>query len=311
MKVNRITEQIEKSREYGVKTYTEFILGLPEETLDSWKEGFSKVLECGQHESIDVWFCQMFGNTQLNSKLSRELHGIKTIKSEDYVSFGNDRDYDGVVEIIELISETNTMTNDELIEAYMYGWLIVQFHIAGYTQLIAKYFHYKLGISYRRFYDALFDYVRNNKGNIGNHYREIFKSVNHYMKTGKILDTGKHGHTLHAGSFAFMFNNKEEIFSEVKNMIRSLQPMIEEWCDVQSPIDDNILEAQKCFIFDENMTYPHTFKSNYDLETWEEKNIDYLIDTEFKNFDKNNPHEVFILRRKGLLKNQIKELCKV
>ena len=203
------------------------------------------------------------------------------------------------------------MTNDELIEAYMYGWLIVQFHIAGYTQVIAKYFHYKLGISYRRFYDALFDYVRNNKGKLGDHYREIFRSVNHYMKTGKILDTGKHGHTLHAGSFAFMFNNKEEIFSEVKNMIRSLQPMIEEWCDVQSPIDDNILEAQKCFIFDENMTYPHTFKSNYDLETWEEKNIDYLIDTEFKNFDKNNPHEVFILRRKGLLKNQMKELCKV
>ena len=52
MKVNRITEQIEKSKEYGVKTYTEFILGLPEETLDSWKEGFSKVLECGQHLSL-------------------------------------------------------------------------------------------------------------------------------------------------------------------------------------------------------------------------------------------------------------------
>ena len=34
MKVNKITDQIEKSREYGVKTYTEFILGLPEETKE-------------------------------------------------------------------------------------------------------------------------------------------------------------------------------------------------------------------------------------------------------------------------------------
>ena len=311
MKANRISEQIEKSKEYGVKTYTEFILGLPEETLDSWKEGFSKVLECGQHESIDVWFCQMFGNTQLNSKLSREVHGIKTIKSEDYVSFGNDKDYSEVVEIIELISETNTMTNDELIEAYMYGWLIVQFHIAGYTQIIAKYFHYKLGISYRRFYDALFDYVKNNKGNLGDHYREIFNSVNHYMKTGKILDTGKHGHTLHAGSFAFMFNNKEEIFSEIEDMIISLQPMIEEWSNVRHPIDPNIFLSQRAFIFDEHENYPYAFRSNYNLDTWEEGNIDYLIDTEFKDFDKNNPHEVFILRRKGLLKNQMKELCKV
>ena len=45
------------------------------------------------------------------------------------------------------------------------------------------------------------------------------------------------------------------------------------------------------------------------LDTCEDKKIDYLIDTDFKNFDKNNPHEVFILRRKGLLKNQMKQLC--
>ena len=131
------------------------------------------------------------------------------------------------------------------------------------------------------------------------------------MKTGKILDTGKHGHTLHAGSFAFMFNNKDYIFSKIEDMIIDQSPMIEEWTNIRYPIDYNIFSAQRSFIFDENMTYPYTFRSHYDLETWEEKDIDYLINTEFKNFDKNNPHEVFILRRKGLLKNQMKELCKV
>lgn len=149
------------------------------------KDGFSKILECGQHESIDVWFCQMFGDTELNSSTSREVYGIKTIKAEDYVSFGNDRDYDGVIETIELISETNTMTNNELIEAYMYGWLIVQFHIAGYTQIVAKHFYENLNISYRKFYDTLYEFVKSDKGLIGDHYREIESAVNHYMKTGK------------------------------------------------------------------------------------------------------------------------------
>ena len=78
----------------------------------------------------------MFGNTDLNSSTTREVYGIKTIKAEDYMSFSNDEG--GVKEIIELVSETNTMSNDDLIEAYMYGWLVVQFHIAGYTQLVAK-----------------------------------------------------------------------------------------------------------------------------------------------------------------------------
>ena len=90
MSINKISEQIEKSKKYGVKTYTELILGLPEETLDSWKDGFAQILECGQHDSIDVWFCQMFGDTDLNSSLSREVHGIKTIKAEDYMSFSKE-----------------------------------------------------------------------------------------------------------------------------------------------------------------------------------------------------------------------------
>jgi hypothetical protein len=294
LSVNNIASHIQKSREYGVKTYTELILGLPDETLDSWKDGFSKILECGQHESIDIWFCQLFGNTELNGEFSRNLYCIKTIKAEDYVSFANDKDYDGVVEIIELISETNSMTNDELIQAYMYGWMIVQFHIAGYSQLLAKYCFNTMNISYRTFYDNLFDYIAKNTEMIGEHYREIFNAVNHYMKTGKILNKGKHGHTLHAGSFNFMFNNKDYIFSEIENCVLEYLK-----------IHQNIFDLQRNFIFSEDKTYPLQIESQYDVETWEKKNLKYQIDNEFKNEDKSN---LFILRRKGLLKNKIIEI---
>jgi len=286
MSINKISEQIEKSKKYGVKTYTELILGLPEETLDSWKNGFAQILQCGQHDSIDVWFCQMFGDTDLNSSLSREVYGIKTIKAEDYMSFSKE-DHD-IKEVIELISETNTMTNDELIEAYLYGWLIIQFHIAGYTQLVAKHFYKNLNVDYRIFYDALFEFIKKDTGVIGQHYKEIEKSVSHYMKTGKILDQGKHGHTLHAGSFAFMFNNKKDIFD-----------ILDKVATLLIPIDDDILKLQRAFIFDEDVQYP------YHIECEDGK---YEVDTEFKEFDKNDPHTVFILRRKGLLKNQLSKV---
>ena len=64
------------------------------------------------------------------------------------------------------------MTNDELIEAYLYGWLVIQFHIAGYTQLVAKHLN-SFGMGYRSFYDKLFDYIKNDPGVIGDHYREM------------------------------------------------------------------------------------------------------------------------------------------
>lgn len=293
MSINKISEQIQKSKEYGVKTYTELILGLPEETLDTWKEGFSKILECGQHESIDIWFCQMFGDTELNSATSREVYGIKTIKAEDYVSFGNDRDYNDIIETIELISETNTMTNNELIEAYMYGWLIVQFHIAGYTQIIAKHCYQNLKLSYRMFYDNLFEFIKSDNGIIGNHYKEIEFVVTNYMKTGKILNKKRHGHTLHAGSFSFMFNNKKHLFEKINIAINIL-----------FPIDEKILNIQKAFIFDEDIKYPFNIESNYNLDTWEPQKNTYIVNNEFKSFDKNNTDDIFILRRKGLLKNK-------
>ena len=300
MNVNKITEQIEKSKKYGIKTYTEMILGLPNETLDTWKDGFSKILECGQHESIDVWFCQMFGDTELNNNLSRETYGIKTIKAQDYVTFSNDRDYDGVNEIVELVSETNTMSNDELIEGYMYGWLIVQFHISGYTQLIAKYFHNVLKISYREFYDILFEYLKNDEGILGKHYRETFGLVNHYMKTGKILKQGKHGHNLnlHSGSSAFIFDNKNYILDQIENLLKTL-----------TNVDKNIFDLQRSFIFNEDSNYPFEVKSNYNLENWETEKHTYRVDTEYKSFDKNNPHESYILRRKGLLKNKFYDIA--
>ena len=71
------------------------------------------MLECGQHESIDVWFCQVFGNTELNS--NRDKYGIKVVNAEDYVSFTNKED--NIKEVVE-INKTNSMSTDDLIEAY-------------------------------------------------------------------------------------------------------------------------------------------------------------------------------------------------
>jgi radical SAM superfamily enzyme YgiQ (UPF0313 family) len=290
MSINNITSHIEKSKEHDVKTYTELILGLPNETIDSWKEGFSKILEFGQHESIDVWFCQVFGNSELNSELSRKIYGIETIKAEDYVSFTNEKDYSEVKESIELINKTDTLTTDELIECYMYGWLIVQLHIAGYTQVLSKYCFNILNISYRKFYDNLFDCIKNDDGFIGVHYQEIYNIVSTYIKTGKITQGAKTGHSLHASSFEFLFKNKSKLFE-----------FIELYCSNIVQIDSEIIDIQKKFIFNENQKYPLTLNSKYNIETWEKNKISYKIDNDFIGYDKNN---LFILRRKGLLKNK-------
>jgi radical SAM superfamily enzyme YgiQ (UPF0313 family) len=289
--INNLKSHIKRSKQLKVKTYTELILGLPDETLDSWKEGFSKILECGQHESIDVWFCLVFENSELNSNFSRELYKIKTINAEDYLSFTNQKDFSDIKETVELINQTNTMSTEELIECYMYGWLIVQFHIAGYTQILSKYYFNVLNLSYREFYDNLFDIIKKDTGILGSHYKKINEIISTYVKTGKIIENAKTGgHSLHVISFEFMFKNKNIIFDLLGE---KLNPSLE------------IFELQKSFIFNENEIYPKILESNYDIENWENKKIVYKINNNFKDYDGTN---FFILRRKGLLQNTISKI---
>ena len=70
-------------------------------------------------DPIDIWFCQVFGNTELNSALSREVYGIETVKAEDYLSFTNTK-HSNITEIVEIINKTNTMSTEQLVEAYLY-----------------------------------------------------------------------------------------------------------------------------------------------------------------------------------------------
>ncbi len=292
LNINNIKSHIEKSKELNVKTYTELILGLPNETIESWKNGLSKVLECGQHESIDIWFCQVFGNSELNSSFSRELYKIKTTKAEDYVSFTNEKDFSDIKEQIELICETDTMSTEELIECYMYGWLIVQFHIAGYSQLISKYCFNILSITYREFYDRLFDLLKSDNSILGTHFNEIQEIVSHYIRTGHLLNKSKKGHALHAGSFNFLYENKKHIFK-----------FLEEYILKYYSIDDEFIKLHENFIFDCNTNYPLYIDSNVNIITWKKEDVTYKIDNIFKYEDKT---DLFIMRRKGLLKNEIK-----
>jgi hypothetical protein len=73
-------------------------------------------------------------------------------------------------------------------------------------------------------------------------------------------------------------------------------------------VDKNIFDLQRAFIFNEDSEYPFEVKSNYNLENWESEKHTYKVDTEYKSFDKNNPHESYILRRKGLLKNKFHDV---
>jgi len=292
LSIKNYAQHMELAKKYKVRTYTEMILGLPEETLESWKEGFATILENGQHESIDIWFCQVFGNTELNSALSREVYGIETVKAEDYLSFTNTK-HSNITEIVEIINKTNTMSTEDIVEAYLYSWMIVQFHINGFSQLISKYYRNIKNISYREFYDKLFEHIKNDSKLFGDHYHSLYSRLYEYMSTGKVTYDGDTGHSLElsmAHDFNVFWDNKQYVF----DLIRCC------W-----DVPEDIFSIQKHFVYDPDKEYPYELESSIDFESGEQGKIRYNLCNGRSEKDR---YDMWAIKRQGLDKNTMVRL---
>jgi putative methyltransferase len=291
--VNDIAELMKLSDQHNVNTYTEVILGLPLETVETWKQGLADILEMGQHQAIDIWFTQLLENSELSQPESRQKYGIKTVRASDYSPLYNKSDYRGIDEKIELVSATNTMPTEDLVEAYLYAWMIINLHIAGYTQYAAKYVRYKKNVSYRQFYDAMFEKLQNTEP-FKTYVSQYKNVIQQYLTTGKIIDFDNHtrgGHGLHSVGGQMIYQNRTSVFDITEEILLN-----------QVGPDLSILKLQRCAMLDTTQTYPITVKLNFDIHTWQDSPCEYIVHSSISpdsNFD------FYLNRRKGLLKNQI------
>jgi hypothetical protein len=291
--INNIRHLMRLSEEYSVPTYTEVILGLPLETPESWRQGLADILEMGQHSSIDMWFTQLLENSELAQPMSRMQYGIKSIIAKDYMPQYNPNDFREIEEEIELVNETNTMSTAQMVECYMYGWMFIHFHISGYSQFYSRYCRHRKNISYRQFYDRVFEKLHEETF-FHDHFVELQKVVDHYLRTGQMKKFENHtrgGHGIHALSYGFMYENRNEAYALARQVAES-------FCELEPGLDT----VQQNFIFDPEQQYPVQAELDFDLSTWTNTTTCYTINPKMylnKEFD------FYQYRRQGLIKNKI------
>ena len=81
---HRIKEILRLCELNRVPTYTELILGLPGETLESWKENFWQLFDSGAHTGINIFQAQLFVNAEMNL-LQKKLYNLKSQNLITYV----------------------------------------------------------------------------------------------------------------------------------------------------------------------------------------------------------------------------------
>jgi len=287
--VNNIREVMQLSEQYQVPTYTEVIIGLPLETKHTWIQGLCELLELGQHNSIDIWFAQMLENSELATAQSRQQYGLKTIWVKDYMNLDS-RDQDAVAEQTEIVAGTSTMTTDDIIEGYVYAWMIIHWHAMGYTQIIARYARQVKNIAYQTLYDQLFKLISTSTV-FQEHYHTVRSKTHRYLTQGVIDGVG--GHAIHSISYEFMYQHQQD----AAELALSALSMLTE-------VDQDLIELQRGFIVDFDQQYPLTLTTSYNIITGAHESTMY----KFTARSSSPTGDFYTARRKGLIKNRMETL---
>lgn len=176
MNKDKLSDQLELYHKAGIPTYTELILGLPGETLVSFSEGICELLERGQHDSINVFRCEVYPNSTLANKEYMKKFGIKTAVNKlniNHCAIPNAVFAGG----LEYIVETSTMSANDLVKATVFSACIQSVHCHGLLQCFAIYMHNAMNVPYYNFYESFIEYFSGRDGVIGDTIRRISKCI--------------------------------------------------------------------------------------------------------------------------------------
>lgn len=104
----------------GIPTYVEIILGLPGETLQSFKDGVEAAMRAGTQ--LFIYHCSVLPNTEMAKPEYLSKYGIKTARVPMSEIHCQPRPPGSIQEYEDIIIETATMSQEDWIKAAVYSW---------------------------------------------------------------------------------------------------------------------------------------------------------------------------------------------
>ena len=120
--------------DFDLPSYVELILGLPEETKESFIDGICEVIELGQHNYIGIYQLTALPNTPFGDPEYLKKYGVKIV--DTYPAFSH-VDISGIndFEREHMVVSTDSMNFEDYKESTIFRWLIMFGHYLGAVQL--------------------------------------------------------------------------------------------------------------------------------------------------------------------------------
>ena len=254
----------------NIPVYTEVILGLPGETVASWKEAFWKIFRAGNHTGINILQAQLLENAEMNL-LQKRLWKIDSVPVYDYMS-GSYGDVD-LSECVDVVVSTKDIPREQMLDTMVWNSFIQTFHINGLTTYIARYLARAHGIDYSEFYDDLYEWVQQDSW-----FQQQFLETRHYFWNWTTDGRINHPRIGNIEVFGWNLVHRTTLYMQQQGRINHVFEIIDRFVrskyTVHSDILDQLLMFQRNYVIDykDLPQLPVTKQFDYDF-------LGYLLDS--------------------------------
>lgn len=272
---NKIEEVFEMCEENNIPLYTELILGLPGETLESWKNNFYRLFEAGNHTGITIYQAQLLENAEMNLT-QRKMYKLEGRVVYDYL-VGTYNEHE-LKEGVEVVISTRDLPKDKMIEAQVFSWFMNTFHINGITNYISRVLR-KQGITYQEFYSKLLEHIKKDPW-LASEIHRIEEHYSNWAKYGLIDHDPIQGMEIHGWNLVHSTiinlqsaDKHNHVFNVVEDFLNSND------FNLDKSLQDELIKFQRMFLIDykDIKNYPRVESFNNDI-------LGYLLNnTELNN----------------------------
>ena len=311
LEVNKIVDIFDESKKEGVPLNVELIVGLPGETLSSWEDTLYGVFEIGQHDSIEVWQAQILENAEMNLS-QREEYSIRGQKVFDY--FPNSVD-DEAAEFSEIVTQTSTMTLEEMVDAYKLSWFLITWHTGGFSQYIARFIRKYCGISYKQFYTEFREFLQHD-GFWRTEEQLMTDLITDWYLNGNQIITELGPITITAATNQYRTIFKTHLNNSYEHLYSLIDTFVKRY-NLPTDVYNDIVALNRCVVAKQRNLQNYQIQTKHNL-------IEYLLETDsglnktITNIEVTYPHDpvkskdiawfmesIFYARRRSFGKNYV------
>ena len=244
----------------NIPVYTEVILGLPGETIETWKEGFWKLFRAGNHTGITILHAQMLENAEMNL-LQRKLYKIESRPVYDYMS--GSYNFDELKECVDVVVSTKDMSTEQMLEAHAFSWFINTFHINGLTTYTSRFLHKHKGIDFKDFYEELYEYLKQDKW-----FCEERENIKRYYKNWMFDGSINHSDISNIEVHGWNLVHRTTLNIHAENKYNYVFGLIESFINEKFIFAENkqLLDFQKHFVIDYYKIKEYPIIKTYDYD---------------------------------------------